>query len=341
MALSAAIALFAPQIATMLGATPDIHDDVTAFIRLLMCFYPFCTLGQLLCSLLRTDEKPSLASALAVIASATSLLWLYLCVYVLDLGFAAAGAYYGMSTGLWFLAILYFQLNKQSTFKLTFGGMKLDPAICRGLPLFLVQAASLVYTIAINNYLGSLGGDPDLAAFSVINGYVVYLLDILCLSATYGLQPIASFNCGARRFDRLSELVKVSLGGTLAVLAVVCGLVIAQLIELTASHFLPLLACAPFGFLAQVASAYFQAVGQERISILLGVCRYLLFAIPMIVVLAAVEGLTGVWWSQPPADLMAAALAVALAARECGKLRRAGAAQTKPAPESEPLLEAE
>ena len=65
------------------------------------------------------------------------------------------------------------------------------------------------------------------------------------------------------------------------------------------------------------------------------------FAIPMIVVLAAVEGLTGVWWSQPPADLMAAALAVALAARECGKLRRAGAAQTKPAPESEPLLEAE
>ncbi|MBS6354394.1 MAG: hypothetical protein KH438_03785, partial [Oscillibacter sp.] len=53
-------------------------------------------------------------------------------------------------------------------------------------------------------------------------------------------------------------------------------------------HFLPLLACAPFGFLAQVASAYFQAVGQERISILLGVCRYLLFAIPMIVVLAAV-----------------------------------------------------
>ena len=139
------------------------------------------------------------------------------------------------------------------------------------------------------------------------------------------------------------------------VLAVVGGLVIAfaetisafvidddpQLIELTASHFLPLLACAPFGFLAQVASAYFQAVGQERISILLGVCRYLLFAIPMIVVLAAVEGLTGVWWSQPPADLMAAALAVALAARECGKLRRAGAAQTKPAPESEPLLEAE
>ena len=364
-ALSAAIALFAPQIATLLGATADIHADVTAFIRLLMCFYPFCTLGQLLCSLLRTDEKPSLASALAVIASVVSLLWLYVCVYVLQLGFAAASAYYGMSTGLWFFAILYFQFNKKSTFKVTFSGMKLERKVCgailwQGLPLFLVQAASLVYTMVINNYLGALGGDPDLAAFAVINGYVIYLLDMLCLSATYGLQPIASFNCGARHHDRLRELVKASLGGTFAILAVVCGLVIAfaapisaffigddpALVELTASHFLPLLVCAPFGFMAQVASAYFQAVGQERTSIVLGICRYLLFAIPLIVILAAVEGLTGVWWSQPPADLLAAALAVALAARECRKLKRADAdagtsasAPTLGAPEGEALVE--
>ena len=364
-ALSAAIALFAPQIATLLGATADIHADVTAFIRLLMCFYPFCTLGQLLCSLLRTDEKPSLASALAVIASVVSLLWLYVCVYVLQLGFAAAGAYYGMSTGLWFFAILYFQFNKKSTFKVTFSGMKLERKVCgailwQGLPLFLVQAASLVYTMVINNYLGALGGDPDLAAFAVINGYVIYLLDMLCLSATYGLQPIASFNCGARHHDRLRELVKASLGGTFAILAVVCGLVIAfaapisaffigddpALVELTASHFLPLLVCAPFGFMAQVASAYFQAVGQERTSIVLGICRYLLFAIPLIVALAALEGITGVWWSQPPADLLAAALAVALAARECRKLKRADAsaiasasASAQEAPEGEALVE--
>ena len=344
MALSAIIAVFAPQIATLLGATADIHEEVTAFIRLLMCFYPFCTLGQLLCSLLRTDEKPSLASALAVIAAVVSLFWLYVCVYVLQLGFAAAGAYYGMSTGLWFFAILYFQFNKKSTFKVSFSGMKLERKVCsdilwQGLPLFLVQAASLIYTIVINNYLGSLGGDPDLAAFAVINGYVIYLLDMLCLSATYGLQPIASFNCGARRYDRLRELVKTSLIGSFAVLAAVCALVTAlavpissffigedpALIELTASHFLPLLMCASLGFLAQVASAYFQAVGQERTSIVLGICRYLLFAIPLIVIMAAVDGLTGVWWAQPPADLLAAGLAIALAARECKRLKRSSA----------------
>ena len=79
---------------------------------------------------------------------------------------------------------------------------------------------------------------------------------------------------------------------------------------------------------------------------MLGICRYLLFAIPLIVALAALEGITGVWWSQPPADLLAAALAVALAARECRKLKRADAsasaiasASALGAPEGEALVE--
>lgn len=347
-AISATIAIFAPQIATLLGATSDIHEEVTGFIRLLMCFYPFCSLGQLLCSLLRTDEKPSLASALAIIASAVSLLWLYICVYVLQLGFTAAGAYYGMSTGLWFFAILYFQCSKKSTFKVTLSGMKLEGALCRailwqGFPLFLVQAASLIYTMVINNYLGALGGDPDLAAFAVINGYVVYLLDMLCLSATYGLQPIASFNYGARYHSRLRDLIKVSLGGSFIILSVICALVIGfaapissffigddpLLVGLTASHFMPLLIGAPLGFMAQIASAYFQAVGQERKSILLGMSRYLLFAIPLIVMFSAAEGLPGVWWAQPPADILAAALAIALALHECNKLRQQDARESQ------------
>lgn len=339
-AISVCIALFAPHVATLLGATADIHGQVTGFIRLMMCFYPFCTLGQLLCAMLRTDEKPNLSAAIAVIASTLSLMWLYVSVYVLQWDFAAAGAYYGMSTGLWFVAILYFQGNKRSTFKVAFSGMRLQRGIClsivwRGLPLFLVQVASLVYTIVINNYLGALGGDPDLAAFAVINGYVIYLLDMVCLSATYGLQPIASYNCGARHFGRLRELAWTSIVGSFAALACICAVVLAcagpisaffigddpALIELTASHFLPILLCAPLGFTAQIASAYFQAVGQERKSIVLGVCRYLFFAIPFIVVMASLFGLVGAWWAQPPADFLAAVLVVAMAARESKRLK--------------------
>ena len=238
---------------------------------------------------------------------------------------------------------------------MTFGGMKLDPAICRtilwqGLPLFLVQVASLVYTIVINNYLGSLGGDPDLAAFSVINGYVVYLLDMLCLSATYGLQPIASFNRGARHFERLHELVKASLGGTFAILAVVCGLVIA--FDVLHRRRPP---ADRADRLALPAAAGVRAVrvpGAGGLGVLpgrgTGAHLHSAGRLPLPAVrhphdrgAGGRRGPDRRLVVAAPADLMAASLTVALAARECGKLRRAGAMQTKPAPESEPLLEAE
>ncbi len=337
-ALSALLWAFAPQFAVLLGATGDLVDQITRFIRNLMLLYPFCSLGQLLLAVLRVDEKPNVASAVSVAASCAALACLYTTVYVMKLDFAAAGFYFGSSTALWFCSILYVNGSRHSGFKVTARGMALDLQICknilvRGIPLFGVQAASLVYTTVINNFLGTLGGDGDLTAFSVVNGYVIYLLDMACLASTMGLSPIASYNHGAGRPDRLRRLIWVSMLGTTAVLAATCLVVIrcaepisvfflgadasdSALLTLTTSHFLPILICAPLGFAAQVASAYFQAVGHEGTSTVLSVSRYLLFAVPLIVALSAVFGIDGVWWAQPMADTLAALLSCALLARE-------------------------
>lgn len=103
----------------------------------------------------------------------------------------------------------------------------------QGPPLFLAQAASLVYTMVINNYLGALGG-----TFAIL---------AVCRLVIAFAAPISAFFIGDDP----------------------------ALAELTATHFLPLLVCVPFGFIAQADSAYFLVVGQERLSIVLGICRYL------------------------------------------------------------------
>ncbi len=342
-ALSALIWINAAQVAELLGATGDLAGDVTRFIRTLMLLYPFCSLGQLLMACLRTDEKPHVASAITVASSALSFLCLFTTVIVLKLGFGATGLYFGLSTALWFTAIIYMNGSRHSGLRVTLSEMRLSPEIAktilrRGVPLFGVQAASLVYTTVINNYLGSLGGDGDLAAFSVINGYVIYLLDMACLASTMGLAPIASYNAGAGKPKRLISLLRVSMGGTVVALAVVVGIVMAAaepvsafflgadasdaaLLALTVSHFLPILIAAPLGFSAQVASAYFQAVGREGISTVLSVSRYLIFAVPLIVVLSVPFGIEGVWWAQPVADVLAAALSLFFCVREARSLR--------------------
>ena len=343
-AVSALIWINAPAVAELLGATGDLAGEVTEFVRILMMLYPFCSLGQLLMACLRTDEKPHVASAITVASSALSFLCLFTTVIVLKKSFASCALYFGLSTALWFSAILYVNGSRKSGLRVRLSGMKLSGEVAgtilrRGIPLFGVQAASLVYTTVINNYLGSLGGDGDLAAFSVINGYVIYLLDMACLASTMGLAPIASYNAGAGHPKRLVSLMRVSMGGTVAVLAVVVAVVMAaaepvsafflgadaanaELLALTVSHFLPILVAAPLGFSAQVASSYFQAVGREGVSTVLSVCRYLIFAVPLIVILSAPFGIEGVWWAQPVADVLAAALSVFFCVREARQLRK-------------------
>ena len=209
-AVSVLIFAFAPQIALVLGATPDLADGVVEFIRIFMCFYPFCILGQMMGSVLRVDEKPGLATAAQFGSAVLAVVWLYCSVFLANLGIAGAAVYYGTSIGLWFVVIFYFVFSKNTKFKIRFSDMKLDGALCReilviGLPTFLMQAASLVYTTVINNYLGALGGDLEISAFAILNGYLVYILNMMWLCSTYGVQPLASVNYGARRADRLKR----------------------------------------------------------------------------------------------------------------------------------------
>ena len=97
-----------------------------------------------------------------------AIVWLYCSIFLANMGVAGAAVYYGLSIGLWFVAVFYFVFSKHTKFKIAFSDMKLEGKLCKeiltiGLPTFLVQAASLLYTIVINNYLGVLGGDLEIA----------------------------------------------------------------------------------------------------------------------------------------------------------------------------------
>ncbi len=322
-AVSVLFAVFAPQLAGFLGATPDLMADTTLFIRLFMILYPFCILGQMLCSMARVDEKPGLATWAATGSAVLAIAYLYFAVFIMHWGVAMTAFYYGISIGAWFLVIFYFVGKGGSkVFKVRKADMKLDFSIVKevvklGLPMFLVQAATSVYTIVVNNSLGSYGGDLNIAAFSVINGYVVYMITMVCTTATYGLQPVASYNYGAGSYKRLRKLLSFSMLTTFGALAVCCGvfalfsgpvctLFCGGDVELaalaTSCTRIVLLGCS-FGLMAQMMSTYFLSVDKILLSNIMGVCRYLFFAIPAVLIMSRTLGITGVWWAQPVGDI--------------------------------------
>lgn len=330
--------VFVEPLVTFLGATPDIFDDTVGAIRVFLLGLPFCVIGQMLCGMLRIDEKPHAAATIQIVSAVVAIIWLAASTFVLNFGVTGAGLYYAISIGLWFVVIYYFVGGKRSVFQIRLADIKLEPGLCLqiikiGLPLFLLQATSSVYTTVVNNQLGVLGSSLDIAAFAVINGYVVYIIMMVVQAITYGVQPIAAYNAGAKAYGRMKELLKTSLAIQVLVIAVVTVIVWAaaypicllfagdpELASVSADATRIVILLGALGWSSQVISSYFECVERVVIATVLGIARYIFFTIPAVYVLGGMMGVQGVWWAQPVADVLTFALVMVFVVIELKRL---------------------
>ena len=332
--------LFTTQVVSFLGATDDILEDTVGAVRIFLLCVPFSVMGQMLCGVLRVDEKPQVAANIQIIAAIIAICWLALSTFVFGFGVVGAGLYYGLSIGIWCVVIVYFIGGKRSALQIKVEDLKLDPALCWeivkvGLPLFVLQMTSSVYTAVVNNQLGTLGSSTDIAAFAVINGYIVYIIMMLVMGITYGVQPIAAYNAGAGQYGRLKQLLKTSIITEVVGIAIVTVVVWlaaypicllfagdASLAEVSVSavRIVILLGC--LGWTSQVVSSYFECVGQLVVSLVLGISRYIIFTIPAIYILGSMMGVDGVWWAQPVGDVLSFVLIMVFVAREMARLTK-------------------
>ncbi len=330
--------IFVEPLVTFLGATPDIFDDTVGAIRVFLLGLPFCVIGQMLCGMLRIDEKPHAAATIQIVSAVVAIIWLAASTFVLNFGVTGAGLYYAISIGLWFVVIYYFVGGKRSVFQIRLADIKLESGLCLqiikiGLPLFLLQATSSVYTTVVNNQLGVLGSSLDIAAFAVINGYVVYIIMMVVQAITYGVQPIAAYNAGAKAYGRMKELLKTSLTIQVLVIAVVTVIVWAaaypicllfagdpELASVSADATRIVILLGALGWSSQVISSYFECVERVVIATVLGIARYIFFTIPAVYVLGGMMGVQGVWWAQPVADVLTFALVMVFVVIELKRL---------------------
>lgn len=342
-AVSAIFCINTPAIVPLIGATPEIEADCIAAVRIFMVGYPFCITGQMICQMLRQDERPGLASAIQTLGSVVAATWLVVSVFVLKLGVAGAAAYYAISTALWFLGILGFVLPRRdgtrSVFSVRLSDIRVSPRlvyeVCRyGCPVFLVQISSAIYVAVMNHTLGATGDTGNVASFAIINSYFMYTLNIVCMALAYALQPIAAYNEGAGNDRRLADLLVVAAGVEIVCIGIIscvtnafapqmCLLFTggdAELAASSAGHVKIVLMFCAFGFLGQIMSAYFESIGGTKRAVMFGVLRYAVFAVPAILVISACSGIENVWWALPAADLATFALSVVMAGAERRRL---------------------
>ncbi len=219
----------------------------------------------------------------------------------------------------WQISILS---NKNNIIHLKKGIFKFDKKIVLdsfaiGLSPFFMNAASSVIIIFINQALTRYGGDMAVGAYGIVNR-VIFLFAMVVLGLNQGMQPIAGYNFGAQRYDRVDKVLRLTI--MYATIVMVFGFLIGELtpwyiasaftsdIHLTEAAVnglrIVMLTFPIIGF-QMVTGNFFQSIGQAKKAIFLSLSRQIIFLLPFLIIFPTIWGVNGVWYSIPAADLAA------------------------------------
>ncbi len=212
------------------------------------------------------------------------------------------------------------------------GILRLDVRVAKdsleiGFGPFLMNTAACIVALFINQQLGKYSGDLGIGAYGICNR-ITFMFVMICMGLNQGMQPIAGYNYGARKYSRVREVYfKTAFLAT--IVSVLCFIVCEftpklmcsvftrdpELLEL-ASHGLRIMNAMfiVVGF-QMVGTNLFQCLGMVKKSIFLSLSRQLLCLVPAIYLLPLALGADGVWWSFPISDLVASALTAVLLGR--------------------------
>ena len=188
-----------------------------------------------------------------------------------------------------------------------------------GMGPFLMNLASCIVVLFINQQLVKWGGDLAIGAFGIVNR-ITFLFIMIVMGLNQGMQPIAGYNYGARQFSRVREVYLKTAGwATLVmVLGFVFSVLLAEpmvriftsdpvLIEKAAHGLRVMNIVFPIIGFQMVTTNLFQCLGMVNKSVFLSLSRQLLFLLPCIYLLPPLmESETGVWLSFPISDTTSA-----------------------------------
>ncbi|MBP5210291.1 MAG: MATE family efflux transporter [Bacteroidales bacterium] len=191
-----------------------------------------------------------------------------------------------------------------------------------GLSPFLMNVAACFVVILINNQLKRYGGDLAIGAYGIVNR-IAFLFIMINMGFTQGMQPIAGYNYGAKQYDRVKEVLRLTImcATVCTTLGFLCGELIPDTLvslftrdaelKALASHALRIMVSSFWilGFQI-VISNFFQCIGHAKKAIILSLSRQLLFLVPFLIIFPSFWGIEGVWWSMPASDIVAAFLAL-------------------------------
>ena len=295
-------------------------------------------------SIVRSSGNPKLAMGLTLFTVTSNAILDPIFIYTLGMGIRGAALAtvlcQTMALGytLWYFLDQKRFLHLPRSLKIFRVDWKIaGDSLSIGMGPFLMNLASCVVVLFINQQLVTWGGDLALGAYGIVNR-ISFLFVMIIMGFNQGMQPIAGYNFGARQYSRVREVyLKTAMWATIVTMV---GFMVSELfpdaavsiftndpiLEEKAVRGLRMMNIAfPIVGFQMVTTNLFQCLGMVRKSIFLSLSRQLLFLLPCIYILPPIlESEAGVWYSFPISDTIASIVTGILAVNlivKLGKLK--------------------
>lgn len=323
---------FSDAILSLFGASAETIAYAKEYMDIVVPGMFLTTVTFNLCNLIRSSGYAQKSMWIMLSGSIINIALDTLFICVLDMGIAGAAWATTISMAISSLLSLSHFVSKKSFIRFRRHAWQPKFRIFRnilaiGVSPFSMNVAGSGVVAMLNNQLLTYGGDNAVAASGVANSFAPLII-MLVLGICQGMQPIAGYNYGARRFDRLRDVYKlamkvnVTIGciGTLLVLTVPRYLAMAftnepELLDLCVPAMRLMLVMSPLIGFTITNSQFFQSIDKPWIAIVTSLSRQVLFLLPLIYLVPMVftglglNGLYGVFASCTISDFLGAVLA--------------------------------
>jgi len=313
--------IFVDSLIPAFGGKGDIFEPAKVYYTIVLYGVPFLALCMMGNTVIRAEGKPKFAMIAMIIPSVGNLLLDY--IFINQMGWGMWGAAWATTASylFCFAYVFWFFVSKNSELKISLPDFGLDKPILSeigslGFVTLSRQAVVSIIYLLMNNILFDLGGEDAVAIYAIIGRMLMFAL-FPVLGVTQGFLPIAGFNYGAHKYQRVKESINTAILYACGLGLLVFGGIMffaeeivevftqnPKIIAETPNAMRWVFAATPIVAIQLIGAAYYQAVGKAIPALLLTLSRQGFFFIPLILILPSYYGEIGVWISFPIADLL-------------------------------------
>ena len=330
--------IFTDEILQIFGAKGKILSPAKEFIYPILFAAPLQALCAVGSSVMRAEDQSKFSMVSLIIPSIGNIVLDIIFIKFFNWGIFGAAMATAISFGMCFAFGIWFFTFK-TTLKLKFRHFLIKPKLAGeilalSLTTFSRQGVIGILSVLLNNTLFTHGGELAVTVYGIISKMLMFAL-FPVNGITEGFLPIAGYNYGAKKFERVKKSIFISIkyAGIIAILIYGVILIFAQpivavftddvaVIKQTPNALRWVFAASPIIAVQLIGAAYFQAAGKAVKALMLTLTKQGFFLIPLILILPNYFGIFGVWVSFPIADVLATIVTGLFLKKEMRQLKK-------------------